>query len=188
MTLGELPLGSGQIRIAGALLPQPSEEFDHTLGLEPYAATYTGYILICNLLDCTVSNTAAPGTGDDDGDGGGRNACDNVYIGTKVRDKLTGTEESDKIKGKNGRDVLNGKAGNDCINGGSGKDKVKGGPDNDKLQGGRGKDKIKGNAGKDIIRARRGGRDRIDCGPGKDKAIIDKRRDRVRHCEKVKKK
>ena len=49
------PLGSGQIRIAGALLPQPSEEFDHPLGLEPYATTYTGYILICNLLDCTVS-------------------------------------------------------------------------------------------------------------------------------------
>ena len=74
-TLGELPLGSGHVRIAGALLPQPSEEFDHPLGLEPYATTYTGYILICNLLDCTVSNTAAPGTGDD-GDGGGRNACD----------------------------------------------------------------------------------------------------------------
>ena len=56
VTLGELPLGQGRIRIAGALLPQPSEEFDHQLGLEPYALTYTGYILICNLLDagCTV--------------------------------------------------------------------------------------------------------------------------------------
>ena len=42
--------------------------------------------------------------------------------------------------------------------------------------------------GKDIVRARRGSRDRIDCGPGKDKAIIDKRRDQTRHCEKVKKK
>jgi hypothetical protein len=54
VTLGELPRGQGQIRIAGALLPQPSQEFDHTLGLEPYATTYTGYIVMCNLLDCTI--------------------------------------------------------------------------------------------------------------------------------------
>ena len=59
VTYGELPLGAGQIRIAGALLPQPSEEFDHTLGLEPYAVTYTGYILACNLLDCTVRDASA---------------------------------------------------------------------------------------------------------------------------------
>jgi hypothetical protein len=186
-TLGELALGSGHIRIAGALLPQPSEEFDHPLGLEPYAVTYTGYILVCNLLDCTVSNTAAPGTElPPGGTGGGK--CSNVYIGTKVRDKLEGTDASDKIKGKNGRDRLNGKGGNDCLNGGAGRDKVLGGSGNDQIQGGRGKDKVKAGSGKDLIRARRGGRDRIDCGPGKDKAIIDKRRDRVRHCEKVKKK
>ena len=50
MTLGELKLGQGQIRIAGALLPQPTEEFDHTLGLEPYSVTYTGYIMMRNLV------------------------------------------------------------------------------------------------------------------------------------------
>ncbi len=191
-TLGELGLGSGHIRIAGALLPQPSEEFDHPLGLEPHAATYSGYILVCNLLDCTVSNTAAPGSEDPDGDGDGlgrgRNPCDNVYIGTKVRDKLNGTDESDKIKGKAGRDRLNGKGGNDCVSGGAGKDKVKGGPGRDEVRGGRGKDKLRGNTGRDVIRAARGGRDRIDCGPGKDKAIVDKRRDRTRRCEKVRKK
>jgi hypothetical protein len=48
--LGEIAIGQGTLRIAGALLPQPSEEFDHTLGLEPYAVTYTGYILWRNLL------------------------------------------------------------------------------------------------------------------------------------------
>ena len=53
VTLGEIELGQGTLRIAGALLPQPSEEFDHTLGLEPYAVTYTGYILWRNLLDAT---------------------------------------------------------------------------------------------------------------------------------------
>jgi hypothetical protein len=51
VTIGELPLGSGQIRIAGALLPQPTEEYDHQFGLEPYAVTYTGYVMARNLLD-----------------------------------------------------------------------------------------------------------------------------------------
>ena len=35
VTLGELKLGNGQIRIAGALLPQPSTEHNHPLGVEP---------------------------------------------------------------------------------------------------------------------------------------------------------
>jgi hypothetical protein len=50
------------VRIAGALLPQPSEQHDHPLGLEPYALTYTGYILACNLLDatCPVVGAGAP--------------------------------------------------------------------------------------------------------------------------------
>ena len=60
VTLGELPLGQGHIRIAGALLPQPSTRFDHQLGLEPYALTYTGYILICNLLDANCTVEKAP--------------------------------------------------------------------------------------------------------------------------------
>jgi hypothetical protein len=51
VTLGEAALGAGTIRIAGALLPQPSVENDHTLGVEPYALTYTGYILVRNLLE-----------------------------------------------------------------------------------------------------------------------------------------
>jgi hypothetical protein len=54
VTLGELKRGKGQIRIAGALLPQPTEKFDHPLGLEPYAVTYTGYIVVRNLFDTTA--------------------------------------------------------------------------------------------------------------------------------------
>ncbi|HEX8646781.1 MAG TPA: M14 family zinc carboxypeptidase [Thermoleophilaceae bacterium] len=49
--LGELKVGKGQIRIAGGLLPQPSTEFNHPLGIEPYSLTYTGYILLRNLLE-----------------------------------------------------------------------------------------------------------------------------------------
>ncbi|HEX2044309.1 MAG TPA: hypothetical protein VHF23_01640, partial [Gaiellaceae bacterium] len=50
VTVGELDLGAGRIRIAGALLPQPTQAFDHQLGIEPYAVTYTGYILARNLV------------------------------------------------------------------------------------------------------------------------------------------
>jgi hypothetical protein len=51
VTIGEAALGKGDIRIAGALLPQPTEKFDHQYGLEPYATTYTGYVLARNLLE-----------------------------------------------------------------------------------------------------------------------------------------
>ena len=67
VTLGELPLGEGRIRIAGSLLPQPSNEFDHPLGVEPYATTYTGYILTRNLFDWE-----SPGQVQDPGNGGGQ--------------------------------------------------------------------------------------------------------------------
>jgi hypothetical protein len=50
VTLGEITLGSGTIRIAGGLLPQPSAEDDHPLGIEPYALTYSGYTLLRNLV------------------------------------------------------------------------------------------------------------------------------------------
>jgi hypothetical protein len=64
-TLGEIALGAGTVRIAGALLPQPSTQYDHPLGLEPYALTYTGYILACNLLEarCPAAACAAGSTG-----------------------------------------------------------------------------------------------------------------------------
>ena len=35
-------------------------EYDHPLGLEPYAVTYTGYILFCNLVDCKYERKARP--------------------------------------------------------------------------------------------------------------------------------
>ncbi len=50
-SLGELAMGRGRIRIAGALLPAPTEGNYHPFGLSSYALTYTGYQLIDNLLD-----------------------------------------------------------------------------------------------------------------------------------------
>ena len=47
---GEKPLGKGRVRFLGALLPDPTEEFDHPYGLQSYAVTYTGYTLLENML------------------------------------------------------------------------------------------------------------------------------------------
>ncbi|MGH2699594.1 MAG: M14 family zinc carboxypeptidase [Actinomycetota bacterium] len=52
-SLGELDYGAGRIRIAGALLPDPTEQNYHPYGLASYALTYTGYQLFENLVDWT---------------------------------------------------------------------------------------------------------------------------------------
>jgi len=49
-SVGELRFGSGVIRIAGALLPDPTEANYHPYGLSSYALTYTGYQLVENLM------------------------------------------------------------------------------------------------------------------------------------------
>jgi hypothetical protein len=74
VTLGELRKGRGRVRIAGALLPQPSTEFDHPLGIEPYALTFTGYIVVRNLFDTTASGLGGlPGDRGSGSGGAGRN-------------------------------------------------------------------------------------------------------------------
>ena len=77
--------------------------------------------------------------------------------GTQGRDRLAGTPGADHIVGLGGADLLNGRAGNDRIVGGGGNDRIRSGP---------------------------GSRDVLRCGPGKDRATVD-RRDRVRGCERV---
>jgi hypothetical protein len=57
VTLGELPLGNGVVRIIGGLLPQPTEKYDHEAGLEPHGVTYSGYQLGMNLTGyCRADN------------------------------------------------------------------------------------------------------------------------------------
>jgi hypothetical protein len=60
VTVGELKLGRGVVRIVGALLPTPSEEFDHEQGLEPFAVTYTGYFLAENVTDWCKPGHSCP--------------------------------------------------------------------------------------------------------------------------------
>ena len=47
---GEVKWRGGRVRIHGALLPDPTKEFDHTFGLSDYALTWAGYQLLQNLL------------------------------------------------------------------------------------------------------------------------------------------
>jgi len=126
---------------------------------------------------------ATPGPG---GPGsGGSGPCANLIRGTGDRDKLTGGGAGDRIRGLAGRDRLKGGPGNDCVSGQGGADRVSGETGDDLLKGGRGKDRIRGGEGDDVVRARRGARDRINCGPGDDIAYVNAKRDRVRNCERV---
>jgi Ca2+-binding RTX toxin-like protein len=183
VTLGELPVGDGQIRIAGALLPQPSQEFDHTLGLEPYATTYTGYIVARNLLEVepggapaetpTPPGSGGGGEGGGDGNGGGdgsgggpvANQPGDPQPGAGVTSCERGTKGSDKLRGHGGDDCLKGHGGDDVLRGGNGDDRLSGGTGNDRLSGGPGADVLK-------------------CGSGSDVARTDGD-DEVRGCEKV---
>jgi hypothetical protein len=54
-SLGEVRVGSGRIRILGALLPDPSAAYAHPFGVADYAVTYTGYTLLVNLLGGSAS-------------------------------------------------------------------------------------------------------------------------------------
>src|SRR4051812_38209835 len=121
--------------------------------------------------------------------------CANRVKGTGAAETLRGTTAGDRLLGLGGKDVLLGFAGPDCLDGGAGDDSLSGGTGNDVLTGGRGNDTLdagsgadalSGGAGNDVLLARDGGRDKVDCGPGRrDRATVD-RKDAVRGCERVK--
>lgn len=74
---------------------------------------------------------------------------------------------------------------NDChVDGRRGAQTLRGTALRDVIRAGRGRDRILGLAGNDLIEARNGFRDTIDCGSGRDRAVVD-RADVVRHCEEV---
>jgi hypothetical protein len=50
VTLGELALGKGVVRVVGALVPMPTEQYYHPFGLANYAVTYSGYQVLQNAL------------------------------------------------------------------------------------------------------------------------------------------
>jgi Ca2+-binding RTX toxin-like protein len=128
----------------------------------------------------------------------------NVLTGTSAGDRLLGRAGNDRLRGLAGDDCLFGEAGRDSLSGGSGKDRLSGGGGNDKLSGGSGADKLSGGSGKDSltggsakdsfsagsgndkVSARDGVKEAVNCGSGKkDRATVDKK-DKVKGCERVK--
>ncbi|MBW3621058.1 MAG: hypothetical protein KY461_12505, partial [Actinobacteria bacterium] len=64
VSLGELPLGDGVVRIIGALLPEPTQDNFHPYGLSSFGLTYTGYQLFENATTWTNPTRTATGVGD----------------------------------------------------------------------------------------------------------------------------
>ena len=98
--------------------------------------------------------------------------------------RTTGDAKANVLNGTSKNNVLRGLGGNDRLYGRGGNDTLYGGAGNDLLDGGLGLDRLFGGTGNDTIRARDGRRDVVDCGPGRDTAVVD-RRDAVRGCETV---
>ena len=66
VTLGELELGAGRIRILGSLLPYPTTEFFHPFGLSSYGITDPGFTLSKNMWTWSnPSQNPAPNLSDD---------------------------------------------------------------------------------------------------------------------------
>ena len=102
-------------------------------------------------------------------------ACAVERRGTSADDELVGTAGHDRLFGQAGADRIRGRGGHDCLFGGAGRDRLHGGAGRDALVGGR---------GDDVLVAVDGVRDLVRCGPGRERATVD-RRDRVRGCERV---
>jgi hemolysin type calcium-binding protein/WD40 repeat protein len=98
--------------------------------------------------------------------------------------RIVGTARGEYLAGGGFDDVVFGLGGNDTLLGGAGADRIFGGPGNDVVTGGGGADHLWGGRGSDTINAVDGERDYIDCGPGPDRAVVD-RFDSVIHCEVV---
>lgn len=143
--------------------------------------------------------TAGGGGGGAD-DGGGdptkppaSGGCVVPLVGTEGADTLVGTGAGDVVFGRGGNDVLRGRGGHDCLLGSAGRDTLRGEEGNDRLTGGSGADTLVGGpganvydagAGDDVVDAVNGRPELVACGPGTDRARVD-RRDRVTGCERV---
>jgi Ca2+-binding RTX toxin-like protein len=104
----------------------------------------------------------------------------------------TGTAKGERIVGTNGNDVLKGLSGADNLIGKGGRDVLIGGGGKDSLHGDGGRDSFNMRAGKplaapgrDRIYARDGHPDEINCGAGRDLAVVDLVEDGVFDCEVV---
>ena len=147
---------------------------------------------------CTLRTVAISGT-----------PAADALNGTARADVILGKAGNDLVRGLAGNDCLYGEAGNDRLRGGSGSDRLFGGPGADRLEGESGNDRMTGAAGNDRLTDRSGRdsfsggsgsdvidardtslagrrvRDTVSCGPGRDRALVDRRDTVRRDCERV---
>lgn len=97
---------------------------------------------------------------------------------------LSGGSGDDDVRGSFGHDFLLGRSGSDLLVGNRGSDRIFGGRGGDHLIGGKGDDRIAGGPGDDLVQAADDRRDEIACGPGMDRAYLD-RSDHAFGCELV---
>ncbi len=103
--------------------------------------------------------------------------------GSPRADRLVGTRGDDLLKGLKGRDVLIGGAGRDVLIGGGGPDSLHGDGGRDSFNM---RDGVELAAkGRDRIYARDGHPDAINCGAGRDLAVVDEVEDGIFDCEVV---
>ncbi len=102
--------------------------------------------------------------------------------GGRAADATSARSRGRTIRGTRRNDVLVGGPAKDRIFGLAGNDRVVGKGGADVLDGGPGKDVIMGGAGADRIDVADGSPDRVDCGPGHDRVVSD-RKDTLAHCE-----
>jgi Ca2+-binding RTX toxin-like protein len=104
----------------------------------------------------------------------------------------TGTMHAERLVGTNGDDLLKGLAGSDALWGRGGRDVLIGGRGADSLHGEGGRDGFNvrdgvalAARGRDRIYARDGHPDEINCGAGRDLAVVDEVEDGIYDCEVV---
>jgi beta-lactamase regulating signal transducer with metallopeptidase domain len=110
---------------------------------------------------------------------------DDTIGGGPGRDTIRGGDGGDTLRGGDGADEIRGGPGRDTIGGGAGADVIAGGDGADTIQGGAGRDTVNAGAGDDIVRVWADGTpDVVDCGSGRDRAVIDST-DSATRCETV---
>ncbi len=148
--------------------------------MHPRATIALRRLTICGVVVLLLAALVAVAAGRTAGGGG-----DDRLIGTARSEVLRGFAGDDLLVGRRGRDRLLAGRGADRLRGGGGRDVLMGGRGRDRLDGGPGADLLAGGPGPDVILARDGTRDRIFCGPGRDRVVAD-RRDRIAPgCERV---
>lgn len=154
-----------------------ANRFRGTVGDDQLTGSPAGDLMFGYEGNDTIDGLAA----DDCLDGGpgndrlvGRNGADRIAA-RSGDDVLIGGDVGDRMFGEGGRDRLSGEGGNDLLAGGDA---------NDLIGGGSGTNRIYGETGNDRLLAVNNVRDLVDCGPGRDSALVD-RRDEVRGCESV---